>query len=294
MSVEITTAFVNQYHANVTLALQQMNTRFKDAVRVETITGEYDYFDQIGATSAVFGSIRHGDTEYVNTPHTRRRVEMQNAHWADLIDNEDKLKLLMDPTSAYVQNAVAAMFRGMDDVIITAFDALAYTGHAGGSTESFDSNNIVGVTVGDTVNGSTACGLNVAKLRAAAKILNANEVPKEDRYIAISAQQLDDLLGSTSVTSIDFNTVRALVDGSINSFMGFTFINSERLGVTSTPYREVLAWQKNGLLLGIGSDVMAKIDQLPAKKYSTQVFVSMNLGAVRMDEKACVQILCNE
>lgn len=294
MSVQITTAFVNQYHANVTLALQQMDTRFRGAVRVEQVNGEYDYFDQIGATAAVLRTTRHGDTQYVDTPHTRRRVSLSAYEWADLIDKEDKVKMLIDPTSAYVQNAAAAMFRAMDDVVIAAFDGTAYTGPTGGTSTSFDSNNIVAVTVGDTVTGSAACGLNVAKLRAAARILNANEVPRNDRYIAISAKQLDDLLGSTQVTSSDYNSVKALVQGDIDTFMGFKFILTERLGVNGSNYRKVLVWQKNGLLLGIGNDVTAKVDQLPTKSYSTQVYLSMMLGAVRMDEKACVEILCSE
>lgn len=294
MSVQITTAFVNQYHANITLALQQMDTRFRGAVRVETMNAEYDYFDQIGATTALLRTTRHGDTQYVDTPHTRRRCSLAFYEWADLIDKEDKVQMLSDPTSAYVQNAAAAMFRAMDDVIITAFDGTAYTGKAGGTSTVFDSNNVVAVTVGDTVNGSTACGLNVAKLRAAAKILNANEVPKEERYIAISAKQLDNLLGTTEVTSADYNNVKALVNGSVDSFMGFKFIPSERMGVDSSTYRKVMCWHKNGLLLGVGRDVEARVDQLPTKGYSTQVYVSMGLGAVRMDEKMCVTILCSE
>lgn len=294
MSVQITTAFKNQYHSNVTLALQQMDTRFRNAVRVETISGEYDYFDQIGATSAYLESIRHGDTVYTDTPHTRRRCSLAKYGWSDLIDKEDKIKAVLDPTSSYVQNAVAAMFRQMDDVIVTAFDASVATGVAGGDTTSFDSNNIVAVTVGDTVTGSAACGLNVAKLQAAAKILNANEVPREDRFCAISAEQIDDLLSETKVGSADYNLVRPLADGTVSKFMGFTFIPSERLGTDSSSYREVLVWQKNGLLLGIGDEVWSEIDRLPTKRYSTQVYVSMMLGAVRMDEKACVQILCSE
>jgi hypothetical protein len=294
MSVQITTAFVNQFHSNVTLALQQMDTRFRGAVRVESINGEYGYFDQIGATAAVLRTVRHGDTQYVDTPHTRRRLPIAFYEWADLIDKEDKVRMLIDPTSAYVQNAAAAMFRAMDTVIVTAFDATAYTGVAGGDSTSFTSGNIVGVTVGDTVTGSAACGLTIGKLRAAAKLLNANEVPKEDRFIAISAKQLDDLLGTTQATSSDYNSVKALVDGSIDTFMGFKFILSERLTVDGSNYREVMCWQKNGLMLGIGNDVEAKVDQLPTKGYATQVYVSMGLGAVRMDEKACVQILCSE
>ena len=136
MSVQITTAFVNQYHANITLALQQMDTRFRGAVRVEPMNAEYDYFDQIGATTALLRTTRHGDTQYVDTPHTRRRCSLAFYEWADLIDKEDKVQTLSDPTSAYVQNAAAAMFRAMDDVIITAFDGTAYTGKAGGPAPS--------------------------------------------------------------------------------------------------------------------------------------------------------------
>jgi len=95
MSVEITTAFVKQYSANVALLSQQKGSRFRSAVREESQRGEHGFYDQIGSTTARKRTERHGDTPLISTPHSRRRVSLVDYDWADLIDDMDKVKMLM-------------------------------------------------------------------------------------------------------------------------------------------------------------------------------------------------------
>lgn len=116
MSTQITTSFVEQYSSNVTMLSQQMGSKLRGAVDVETVRGKNAFFDQIGATAASVRSSRHGNTPQVNTPHARRRVSLADYEWADLIDDQDKVRMLIDPTSSYAKAAAAAMNRSIDDV----------------------------------------------------------------------------------------------------------------------------------------------------------------------------------
>tara|TARA_R100000951_G_scaffold115970_1_gene125914 strand:- start:3230 stop:4090 length:861 start_codon:yes stop_codon:yes gene_type:complete len=285
MSLNITTAFVQQYSANVQMLSQQMGSLLRDAVRVESVTGKNAYFDQIGKVTAVKRTSRHSDTPQIDTPHARRRVSMDDYEFADLIDDQDKVRMLIDPTSAYAQAAAASMGRQMDDVIITAATGAANTGETGSTSTSMLAGHQI-------ANGGA--DLTVAKLRTAKKTLDLASVdPSIQRYIAVGPDQIDSLLGDTNVTSSDFNTVKALVQGEIDTFMGFKFITSNRLSKSGN-IRTCFAWAEDGLALAVGKDVMARVDERSDKGYATQVYYCMSIGATRMEEEKVVQIDCDE
>ena len=290
MSSQITTSFVEQYSSNVAMLSQQMGSKLRSSVDVEKVTGKNAFFDQVGVTAAQLRTSRHGDTPQIDTPHSRRRLSLADYEWADLVDDVDKVRMLVDPTSSYARAAAAAMNRAMDDVIITAFNASASTGVAGGGTQALPSSQ-------KTATSDQSDGLTITKLLAAKKILDNNDVdPSLRRYIVCGPQQISDLLGTTQVTSADFNSVRALATGAVNSFMGFEFIMSTRLNMdaTNTTDRLIFAYTEDALKLGIGKDISAKISERADKSYSTQVYYAMSLGAVRMEEKKVVQIPCHE
>ena len=288
MSTQITTSFVEQYSSNVTMLSQQMGSKLRGAVDVENVRGTNAFFDQIGATTASVRSSRHGNTPQVNTPHARRRVSLADYEWADLIDDQDKVRMLVDPTSSYAKAAAAAMNRAIDDVIITAFDAAAATGVAGGTSTALPSSSKF-----STANQTD--GMTLAKLLAAKHFLDAGDVdPSLKRYIVCGAKQIQDLLGTTSVTSADFNTVKALAAGTVDSFLGFQFIMSNRLALANTDDRLCYAFTEDAVKLAIGSDVKAKISERDDKSYATQVYYSMALGAVRMEEEKVFEIPCDE
>lgn len=89
MSTQITTAFVQQFSANVTLLAQQTGSMLRNAVNVETVKGEKAFFEQIGKAAAVQRTSRHGDTPLVDTPHSRRMVTLTTYEWADLVDDAE-------------------------------------------------------------------------------------------------------------------------------------------------------------------------------------------------------------
>lgn len=286
MSTQITTAMVEQYSSNVQILMQQKDSRLAPLVRVETsVRGKNAFFDQLNSTAAVKRTNRHADTPLVSTPHLRRRVSLYDYDWADLVDNMDVQKVLTDPASNYAINARNAMNRSKDDEIIAAFLATAYGGVDGSTSYAFDSSyNVVA---------AASAGLTLAKLRSAKQILDGNEVDDEDRFCVIGSKQLQDLLGTTEVTSADYNTVKALVNGQVDTFLGFKFVRSERLALSSTT-RKCIAGQKNSILLAIGIDITTDVGPRRDKNMATQVYLGMSIGATRMDEDGIVEIDCIE
>lgn len=311
MSTEITTAFVKQFSANVFHLAQQKGSRLAGLVRNESQRGKSAFYDRIGAVTAVKRTTRHGDTPQIDTPHSRRRVTLVDYEWADLIDDADKLKMLLDPASDYAQAAMWALGRAKDDEIIENALGNAYGGEEGATTVALPDANKIGAFDGST-DGSN---LNLATLRKVKQKFDANDIDESiPRYIAIGSSQLNGLLGETAITSSDYNSVKALVQGEINTFLGFRFVRTERLDVTTadqtfnkdsgdlagsdataaTGARRCIAWAHDGLLLATAQDVKGKISERADKSYSTQVFASMGIGSTRMEENKVCEIICVE
>jgi hypothetical protein len=178
-----------------------------------------------------------------------------------LIDDQDKVRMLIDPTSAYAMASAAAMGRAMDDEIIEKALGTAFTGETGSTSTALPAGQKI-------ANGSA--DMSVAKLREAKKILDLSDVdPSIPRYIAVGPDQVEALLADTNVTSSDFNTVKALVQGEVNQFMGFNFIVTNRLAKAGN-IRSCFAWAEDGLALAVGRDVMARIEERSDEGYSTQ------------------------
>jgi hypothetical protein len=291
MSVQVTTAFVEQYSGNVDHLVQQKGSKLRGMVREESVTGRNAFFEQIGATAARRRPSRHADTPRMDTPHARRRVSLEDFDWADLIDNEDKVRMLIDPTSDYAEAASMAMGRGMDEVLIDAALGTAYTGQTGSTS-----------VAGQTAIAAGAAGLNLTKLLTAKETMDGDDVDEEGRIIVCTADQITDLLNTTEIKSSDYNTVKALARGEVDTFLGFKFcpINGTRIDgtklvpVDGSSDRRCFAFQSRGLLLGIGQDKKVRISERDDKNYAVQVFYSMAIGATRMEEKRVLEILCTE
>ena len=298
MSNQITTAFVQMYSANLQHLSQQKGSRLRGLVRNEAVRGKSAFFDQIGSQVASVRTTRGADTLLNDTPHARRRVTLADYEVADLIDDQDNLRMIVDPTSTYAQAQAFAIGRAMDDVIISAATGTASTGETGGTSVTLSGYNsgsqIVAATVRASGSGST--GLNIEKLRQAKFLMdNASVDPSIPRVIVVGPKQIQDLLATTEITSSDFNTVKALAQGQVTDFLGFNFVPSTRLSLdSSTDVRSCFAYAVDGLLLAVGKDLHVRIDERPDKSYATQVYAAMSIGATRMEEDKVVQIECDE
>ena len=286
MSNQITTAFVQQYSNNVQMLSQQKGSLLRNAVDSETIVGKNAFFEQVGQATAQKRVSRHSDTPQIDTPHQRRRVSMVDYEYADLIDKQDQIRTLIDPTSSYAQAAAFALGRAMDDEIISAVSGTAFSGETGSTSVVLPS--------AQKITESGTAGLTIDKLREAKEKFDSASVdPSIPRYIVVGPKQISDLLGTTQVTSSDFNTVKALANGEINSFLGFNFITSNRLSIASSK-RLCLAFAMDGIKLALGQDIMTRIDERSDKGYATQVYVCMTMGATRMEEEKVVTVEAHE
>ena len=294
MSSQVTENFIQQFGSNFRILFQQKKSRFENWCQVESgIVGSSKSTERLGASDAYDITSRHGDTVYVDTPHSRRWLDLQDKGWAELVDELDKIKMLADPTSPYNMLAVAALNRAKDDLIIAAARGVARTG-----TGSIALPAAQKIAVG-------GAGLTLAKLLAAKEIMDAAEVDEEmmdvdgqinmntNRVLAVTSQQLTNLYGTTELKSIDFNTVKALSDGKIDTFLGFKFVRTQRLPKVGTD-RFCIAWSKGCVGFGIGKDIVSSIDTLPGKNMSVQVYARESIGAVRLEDAGVVEIACLE
>ena len=288
MSSQVNAAFVQKFRDNFIHLSQQKGSKLRESVRVHTdIVGKYDHFDRIGQTSAQLITSRHADTPTVDTPHSRRRVTLADYNWADLVDRADEIKMLSSPASEYMKAGVWAMGRTMDDFIITAFNGSATSVSSDDSTSSvsFDSNNQIAHGSAD---------LSLAKVIQSAKILADNDVdPDEERYAVVGPAQIEAMLNTSTVTSSDYNSIRLLMKGEIDTFMGFKWITSTRLPKSGN-YRKVFFYAKSAMGLSVGLDVVTSIDKRPDKNNSMQPYAQMSLGSTRIEEAKIVEVSCDE
>lgn len=277
MSTQITVAMVEQYKSNVLMLAQQKGSKLRGTVRSEEVTGKNAYFERIGAVDMVDATSRHDDTPQIDTPHSRRRVSLTTSRFADLIDNADKVRTLIDPTSPYAMNAAWAAGRKMDAVIVAALAGNAYSGVAGATTVALPSAQKVA---------AASAGLTIAKLRTAREILLAADIDLDmGATCIINPAGLTDLLSATEITSSDYNTVKALVQAQIDTFLGFNFVVS-----TQVTALKAYCYAKNAAVLAVGSEPVVRISERADKNYSTQVFVEMDIGATRVEDEGVVEI----
>jgi hypothetical protein len=249
--------------------------------------------ERMGRAEAYDITSRHSDTKFVEVPHSRRWIDLADKGWAELIDKLDKIRLLADPVNGYAAMAMAALNRQMDDAIIAACRGTARTGSGVAVLPSTQK-----IVVGGT-------NLTLAKLLTAKEILDANEVDDDasmqsdgqgatpSRVMVVNTKMLTSLYGTTEIKSVDFNSVKALVNGQIDTFLGFKFVRTERLprdGTATTGY--ALAWSKSCVALGIGQEVNTSVDKRPDKNNAWQVFADMSIGSARLEDEGVVEIAC--
>ena len=288
--------FPVEFDTNWQHLVQQKMERLKERVIIDRVKGKEKSFNQMGTIEMSRVTSRAGETRFTDTPLYKRWIRPLPYDLATLFDewDEEFLGSIVLPNSDTVVAHAAAYGRSVDDVIIAAATGAASTGETGTDSTVLPSSQKVAVDYVET--GATAnSGLTIAKMRAAAYIFDSNDVdPDEQKFLAVSAKQIQDLLRTTEVTSEDYNTVKALVSGKVDTFMGFKIVRSERLALnTSTDVRTCFAWVKSGLrLTDAGRET--KMDIRPDRSHALQIRTVAALGAARMEEKKVVQISCDQ
>lgn len=301
MSLQIPIAFVDQFKANILLLSQQKPAKLRGVCRPEAVTGDTMYVERIGPKDAQKRGTRHGATPISDAAHTKRKLSMEDYDVpADLIDKPDKLKMLIDPQSVYVQNQTFSLNRAIDDVVITALGGSAYGGHTGGTTINYydsgecrcvNSDGAV-VAAGTAHSNATETALTIPKLLTCKELLDDAEIDDERaRYFLTNPHNLNQLLNTTEVKSADYNTVKALAQGQIDSFMGFKFIKSTRLATgTDTSCIRSYAFAQDAIVLAVAQEPTVDVSVRNDLCNSIQVYSTLSIGATRVEGPAVVSI----
>lgn len=289
MAAGVEVGLIRTYSNNIMLAVQQLDTILTPSVHIKPdCSGEMAFQEQLNTSEAREKTARNQTVVNDDPQYNRRKIVPRYFYKAPLIDKMDKLMLVKDPTNENVQSNAGALARARDGVIATAFFATAYSGKDG-----TDSNTLASLDSGANVIAAGSAGLTLTKLRAAITRLNKKSVPTTDRHCAHSATQLSDLLGDSTLTSADFNSVKALVDGQVNQFLGLTFHMTEKMPKSSTT-RQCAVYHRTGMCLGIWLDLMTSIDIMPGIHFSAQVYAGQSYGATRLEEEKVVEVDCYE
>ena len=280
------TAFVRQYQDSIYLLAQQMDTRLRGTVLVDTnFRGEVKLYDQYNTDDMIEIMSEYADTPVQTPNHQRRAVFPRYFVSNTLEDPIDALQMLVDPKSAYMQAKMAAANRKTDDIIVAAFGSTAYIGKNGTTTQTFTAANQIA---------SGSAGLTKAKMIQAKKLLDAAEVDVNDRFLAYGSSQLYDLLMSTEVTNSDYNVVKTLVQGEVKTWLGFEFVRTERLLTNGSSERLCYAYQRWAMQLAVQKEITGRVDERSDKNYAWQVYMKMCMGATRLEEARIVEIACTE
>lgn len=271
-------ARVLQFKANVTHLYQQAPAKLRGAFREETLTGKAHFFERLGAEAAVLKTSRHADTVLLDPAHTRRMVVPGDYVWNALVDNQDKIRLLIDPNSEYAIAAARALQRAQDDAYIAAFAADAATGETGGTAVTFATEKAADTDI-------SAAAAKTSDVLAIKKVLDGGDVDMDERYACVHPSYITQLLANTTapiVSSSDYNTIKALVQGSLDTWVGFKWITSTRVLLSTGTKYYAYFWQKNAMGAAIAKEIMARLTERADKDYATQSYACMTIGATRI------------
>lgn len=296
MSANLNQLYGIQFANTIQLLLQQKGSKLKPYVMTGNHMGKQaSPVDQFGAVEMQPVTGRFEPIGRVDAPVDRRWVFPSDWDLPQLIDKSDKLRMLQDPTSVYVTNALYGAGRKQDDLIIAAANGDAKTGEQGATTTALPSTQKVIRTFG----AAAATNATVAKLREARRILMANEVDMEVEMLVhlVNAKAHDSYLAEAQIISTDFNDKPVLVEGKITRFLGIDFKHSERLALSTDGNSDRLlpVWAKSGMYLGIWEDMTVDVSQRKdLKRLPYQAYVEMTMGSTRLEEKKVVQIAADE
>lgn len=279
--------YTTEFATNWIQRAQQTKTRLDAFVSDESFSGERKRYNRLASQSSILRTERKGATPISEASSDFRWAYRNSYHLANTLDREDSLNLgaLVLPTSEYVQSHAMAHNRDKDDVAISAALGSVMTGELGTTVTAF------ATATQTVVHGGT--GLTIAKLRSANQIfLEADLEDESGRVLVVTGEQITNLLATTEVTSADYNSVKALVNGQVDTFMGFKFIINQRLPKVSTT-RTCVAWVK-GAIKRYAGEKFSRINELPGNSYATQIYSAWNFGAVRLHDEAVVAIECTE
>ena len=274
MSKFLTNAAVIDFDSEVKHAYQGMGN-LRNCVTIRTgVTGESYKFTRMGSGIAN-QKASQADVTPMDIEHARQTAILSNWNAPEYTDIFDAAEVNFDEKTELAQTIAKALSRREDQLIIAAMDSVTYV------------NSNPTIDQGTSVSLGTA--FNVAALRKASSVLSDKGVPESDRYIAYTAADRESLMGEEEATSSDYNTVKALVNGDIDSFVGFKFKLIETREEGGLPANTVFAWHKAAVGYAVGIDMKTTVDWI-AQKTSWLCNGMLKSGAVAREGRGIVKL----
>jgi|TARA_R110000824_G_scaffold117635_3_gene269695 hypothetical protein len=270
----ISPAFVTIFDSEVKQAFQA-SRQLAGMVREKMVTGDTVKFNKLSSGVA---SVRTPQTEVtpMNLSYSLVTATMTDYIASEYSDIFNQSHVSFSDRSELSQAVGNAIGRRLDQVVIDALDAATSVAVAN--------------TVAEDGTTGSASDMNTGKIRAAKAALDANNVPPDNRVLIMHANSLEALLSQTSATSSDFNSVRALVDGSLSTWLGMDVVmlgDRTEGGMTKDGSNDRLAYafHKSALGLGMAMNQKTEVNYIPDRT-SYLVSSMFSGGAVAIDDGA--------
>lgn len=281
MSFTVQEFHVLKYDDDVKTAFQQSGSRLRPYVETKSgFSGKSFSVNRLGIVEAVTKDTRHEVHAHQNADHTVRWGNLVYYYNSLMMDPDDDDRVLANPKNKYVMTAANALGRRVDRTILEAAIGTAITGEDRLGTAALPAGQKIAVGSGP---------MSLAKLQQAKRILDENEVPDDGRTMAISAQALEDMLAETAITSSDYNSVKTLVNGQVDTFLGFKFVRTQLVNKSSTT-RQCVAFHNSAVVLGITRDMYNRIALRHDMHDAWETYGATDIGAVRRWDEGVVQI----
>ena len=282
MSTTASVNFRTEFEALVK-QVYQMGSRLDGTTRVrENANAKTVRFPKLGKGIAT-PRIPQAEVTLMNLEHSYVDVTLTDWDASELAAIEDLDKLAFDERTEIMKAVLMAIGRRRDQFII---DAMALSANT--------------TQVGEDV-GATDSSLNIDKILRAKRLMDDAGVPENDRYMAVTARAIEAGLALTQIGSADYNSVRALAMGQLNTFAGFKFIMIEsRSGEGGLPLvaaepnkRNCFAWHKDAVGLALTGGIRPSTDWIPMRK-SWLVTAGITGGGVTIDTDGVYDVLLYE
>ena len=279
MAVSLSTNFVKLFEAEVKQAYSAVQ-KLQPIARTRTgVVGSTIQFPKIGSGQATV-HIPSANVSALNITHSNVTATLTDFVAPEYTSLFDQQKVNYDERQELVEVVSNAIGRRADQIKIDALDAASSP-----------------QTVANSIGGSNT-NLNFAKIREAAKKLNAKNVPATDRFLIIHANGLANLLSEEQATSVDYVSARALMSGAVDQYMGFTVIvmgdmDEGGLAIDGSNDRTCYAMHKSALGYAEGIGIKTEINYVPERAaWLTNCMLSA--GAVAIDDNGIVRITTRE
>ncbi|MBL0690546.1 MAG: hypothetical protein JJV93_02740 [Alphaproteobacteria bacterium] len=272
MSVNIESAFIKHFEAEVHSCYQQMGTKLRNTVRTKNnIVGSNTVFQKVGKGVANTKS-RHGMVPVMNLSYEPVECLLQDYYAGDWVDALDELKTNIDERRVVASAGAYALGQKTDELIINKLNE---------TTQN---------------SGDFSTGLTKEIILKAVEQLNSKNVPDDgQRFAVVGVHQWNELLQMDEFVKSDYvGDAHPLLNGSENrKWMGIVWILHNELPISDSDERSCFIYHKSAIGHAVAQDIKTDISW-HGERASFFVSNSMSQGSALIDDTGIVKLCCND